>query len=457
MISLDFFQWFEIVASVLIMWVGIYLISRNPLSKLLWVITLYLISIGCTLLSDPILRNTNSFSSYLVWQKMTDWTVLFLPVFFLHASLLISKSKKTWLTIMLFAGYAVAFIAMILDQTGSGILNSKIIRFDNYQRFDGFAPGPFLVPIMIFLFILTLVGNYFWYKNIDKPSIKKMMPLIGGLVLSLMILFGTISFYIKIQTADIILSISLAISAFIFIYSILRFYIFSPNEKVLLNKSFYMKSLSILIILIIYLLLIDLSLPQKTFETFLLSCFIIILVMITHSFYDWFSTFLNDLAYNFSSGLSVVTDEEAWYLIKNYNSPQKLEENSLVRLNIVKKKIKNGELAIDSLRHILEEAIDYFRPNENETKRIKRNLKYHIIRMIAFDEAEEGQILWNLGFDEYPVRIMSQAGSQIAPQFKTQTPSDYSFTSRNAYLALKKEAVHDIAWRISYLEKHALK
>jgi len=37
--------------------------------------------------------------------------------------------------------------------------------------------------------------------------------------------------------------------------------------------------------------------------------------------------------------------------------------------------------------------------------------------------------------------------------FKITAASDYSYTSRNAYLALKREAIHDLAWRISYLEK----
>ena len=68
-------------------------------------------------------------------------------------------------------------------------------------------------------------------------------------------------------------------------------------------------------------------------------------------------------------------------------------------------------------------------------------------------EAEEGQILWELGFEEYPVRIMSKERNLRPSMFKIESPSDYYYTSRNAYLALKKEAIHDVTWRISYLEK----
>mgnify|MGYP001558126939 CR=1 FL=1 len=75
--------------------------------------------------------------------------------------------------------------------------------------------------------------------------------------------------------------------------------------------------------------------------------------------------------------------------------------------------------------------------------------------MLAFDEAEEGQILWELGFDEYPVKLMRLERRERPPKFRDFSPADYHYISRNAYLALKKEAIHDVAWRISYLEKLA--
>ncbi|MEK7096570.1 MAG: hypothetical protein AAB881_01310, partial [Patescibacteria group bacterium] len=111
------------------------------------------------------------------------------------------------------------------------------------------------------------------------------------------------------------------------------------------------------------------------------------------------------------------------------------------------------ETPVDGLRQIIKEAVEYFKPDEDSHKRNKKNLKYELLKMIAIDEAEEGQILWELGFEEYPVRIMSKERNLRPSMFKIESPSDYSYTSRNAYLALKKEAIHDVTWRISYLEK----
>ena len=73
--------------------------------------------------------------------------------------------------------------------------------------------------------------------------------------------------------------------------------------------------------------------------------------------------------------------------------------------------------------------------------------------MLAFDQAEEGQILWELGFGEYPVKIMRRESESRPPFFQAKAISDYPYASRNAFMALRKEALHGVAWRISYLEK----
>ena len=73
--------------------------------------------------------------------------------------------------------------------------------------------------------------------------------------------------------------------------------------------------------------------------------------------------------------------------------------------------------------------------------------------MLTQDSAEEGQILWELGFEGYPMKIMAGEDSTRKPIFSIESMSDYTATSRNAFIALKKEAIHDLAWRLSYIEK----
>jgi len=141
------------------------------------------------------------------------------------------------------------------------------------------------------------------------------------------------------------------------------------------------------------------------------------------------------------------------YAIKNYNKPEKLEKSPLLKLSQVRS-ADMDKTPIDALKSLIRASIEYFGPTDDFHRRIKPNLKYHLLKMIAFDECEEGQILWELGFEEYPLNIISKEGSVREPLFKIRSASDYPCISRNAYLALKKEAINDILWRISYLERN---
>jgi hypothetical protein len=50
---------------------------------------------------------------------------------------------------------------------------------------------------------------------------------------------------------------------------------------------------------------------------------------------------------------------------------------------------------------------------------------------------------------------MSGEDRSRPPLFKVESMSDYIATSRNAFIALKEESIHDLDWRLSYLEKIA--
>lgn len=166
------------------------------------------------------------------------------------------------------------------------------------------------------------------------------------------------------------------------------------------------------------------------------------------------STFWNDILFNPFRGFSVVTDKDVFDVLKNYHNFSELEKSSLLNLNTIKKRVKKDKIgAVDALRIIIEDATAFFEPKNDKDRRTKQNLKYHLLKMLTFDEAEEGQILWELGFDEYPVKLMRMEKRERPPRFRDFSPADYHYTSRNAYLALKREAIHDVTWRISYLEK----
>lgn len=408
------------------------------------------------MITDPILLETRSLQEYIKWQKITDWPLFFSSILYYHASVLTSEKRSKTANFLIIVGYCLAVLFYVTDIHGGLILQEKIIRWADYKRYDSFAAGKFLIPSVSVAFVYTIFGSFNFLKGIGLNFWKYFMPAMGGIVYFLTGVFVITSYYSKITQADFIFMLGLFIGAFLVLFSLIRFHLFSPSEKVF-DKIFLYKTFGMIIIILLYISGFSISKLHMSFESLVLLIIILTLILFTHSFYDWLNTFINDLLYNPTAGFSVVNDEEIGIILKNYNSLDKLENSSLLRLKSIHNKINHSILPVDVLRNITKEAIEYFKPTEEPHRRTKQNLKYQLLRMVAFDQAEEGQILWELGFEEYPVKIMSQERRLRSPLFETKSPSDYTYTSRNAYLALKKEAIHDITWRISYLEKLAKK
>lgn len=451
---LDTYQLTEFIFGALIIWVAFYLVSRNVSSKLSWITFLFLFGLGFTLFVDPIMLKTPDLRTYLFWQKMTDSPLFLSPILFLHASFIASGNKKTWSKYALVVGYILALAFVVLDIKGGLLLRENIIRYANFRgRIDGFAPGILMIPYVSFAFTYGLLGTREFYKKVKTSLWKYLLPTTAGLILTITVLLLGVAFYIPSNYSTWVYSVGVSLGTLIFIYGLVRYHLFSPAEKIIFDRQFYYKTLLIFIFILLYLAVAILSGASNGLAGLILITFIILAVFISHSLYDWFGTFINDIVFNIASGLSIVNDSEVYEAIKNYSDPAKLENSTLLRLNIISRKVNGGLLPIDALCEVIEEAVEYFKPKEDGHRRIKNYLKYQLLKMIVFDEAEEGQILWELGFEEYPVRIMSKEGESRPPLFRVNSAADYSYTSRNAYLALKREAVHDVTWRISYLEK----
>jgi len=324
----------------------------------------------------------------------------------------------------------------------------------NIKRLDIFTPGLLFVPLIALASICISLATKNYFEKI-KNTKAFVLPMAASLVYLITGLYIGLGFYHNFSYYRIITSLLLAGATFLFAYFIiLHNYAGGLGVDVIsFGKRFLYKTALLYITFLIYIAIFIASGTELNFPLFVFLMFVFIVTMAMYSFYDWVSTFINDVVYNVSSGLSLVTDEEVYSTLKNYNKGERLEDSSLLRLNIVNHKVHGGMLPVDALLSQIEACLEYFKPIKDESKRTKANLKYHLLKMLTYEDAEEGQILWELGFEDYPVAIMTRENRARGPIFKVAAPSDYYFTSRNAYLALKKEAIHDIAWRLSYLEK----
>lgn len=453
--TLTLFDVFEALIGMFLLWTGIYLVSRNPFNKMYWLVFGFLAGFGIIIGLDPILTHTTNIRDYLIYQKATDLPVFLLPVLYYSASTIFREKKTRANSLIAGIGYAGSAIFCLLDIRKHLILNESVINSHNFRLDSIFGAGPLLPLAIVFTCFYLLLGIYNFLATRNKRRSGQIMLAIGGISFIVFGVFLAISYYVYIPLSNLIFVIGSSITSFLVLYPIFRYQILSSKEAPVFNKTFGLKTLVVALIIAVY-LAIFLSLgAELNFKNFSLLMLLIFAILFSHSAYDWFSTFVNDLVYNISSGLSLASDEEVYTALKNYNHPDRLADSSLLRLSLAKKQVGKGQSPVDALKTVLRDTIEYFKVDEDPHRRTKGRLKYHLLKMFVFDEAEEGQTLWELGFDEYPVSVMSRESRQ--PLFKTTSPSDYFYSSRNAFLALKKEAVQNVAWRISYLEKLAKK
>ncbi len=456
----------EFFIGLIFWWLAIYLFTQNPFTRIIQILFGIFISASFYFSSDILFQaalETHQYHFLVSSLKSVVWAI-YLPIALIyHASYLLTpeKERKNWQKILLYLSYISAGIMIFLETFTNLTRNYSIINSPIFSgNIDGLTGkyfwllGVFFIP----LFIATAINLFLQFRKQLKfsPSWYKFFWPLLGIISS--VLIGPIvllSYYGIIPHPYFLADIIFGVISITLMYSIIKYNFFIDEIKIVFGKNFLFSTLGMVIILALYILVIFLSKIQfLTPDSLVLPYILILLIITSHPAYLWLNTFTHDLTYNVSSGLSVVNDEEIYQALKNYNNPDILENSALLRLNLISNTLSkdNSKTPVDILKNVINESIDYFEPSIDINRRTKQNLKYHLLKMMAFDQAEEGQMLWELGFDEYPVRIMTQE-SGSSPLFQTKSPSDYSYVSRNAFLALKKEAIHDVTWRISYLEK----
>jgi len=448
--TLSFKDYSELIIGFFFLWIGVYVLFKDPYKKISWLFFLIIVGYGFIIFTDSILLQTQTINQYILWQKITDWPLFFVPIFYYHASVLSKNKTRQQDKILITVGYLGALGLYLSDIHGGLILQESVVRFHNFRRMDGFEPGILLIPSIIYVLSFLSYGIYNFLSKINKNFSNLYYAGISGLFLVITGIIVMFSYYVSIYGVDFLFTVGVTTSLALLIFALTKHNLISEPLS-FFDKAFLIKTLIIILIEGVYFLAFIIAQPTVDFPVYVLLIMISMLTIFTHASYDWLSTFVNDLVYNVSSGFSVVSDAEVLEAIKNYNNPARLEDSSLLRLFAARK--NHRELPVDSLRKVLKDAIDYFQPENESKRRLKKNLKFQILKMIAFHQAEEGQILWELGFEEYPVAIMNRESRERKPLFQAISPSDYSYISRNAFIALKKEAIHDVAWRLSYQEK----
>ncbi|MBN1618585.1 hypothetical protein JW887_04585 [Candidatus Dojkabacteria bacterium] len=142
-------------------------------------------------------------------------------------------------------------------------------------------------------------------------------------------------------------------------------------------------------------------------------------------------------------------EEEIFKVLKNYNNPIKLAKSNLLELEVVKERArKNATTEVIAFREILDELIEYLKPRKDEGQRTTQRLRYEIVKMIAYKESTESQIMWDLGFDVFTRSAREKLTEDFKPRFPYTKLSEYSATSDRSFKRLKKEAIDILCWKL---------
>ena len=454
-------SYIELIIGFLIWWLAVYLISQNPLDRATQLLFLIFTSLGLYFTSDVLFQTAFSLHQSAILAtilKASIWTV-YLPYACLYHLSYLQIKKSTLRIVFLYLNYLFAAVAIYLEISTNFLRNYPALTLPNFSGdVSTITARHFWIMLVFIMFaVLTSLANFTklliqekkysnnWWKYF-WPS----LAMVANVVLGPLIILS----YYEILPHSIILPASTSfLTALFFAFAVLKYRLFLEDPKLLFGKNLLYSTITVVIIIgIICSILLTRPVKIITVLDLIIPLSLIYFVTACLPAYNWLNTFINDLIYNPSSGLSVVNDSEISQALKNYQNRSRLEDSPVLRINLINKMVKNDLTPVDSLRQILKDAVEYFKPDD-DSRRTKQNLKYQLLKMLSFDQAEEGQILWELGFEDYPVRIMANESRERPPLFKTKSPSDYSYISRNAFIALKKEAIHDITWRISYLEK----
>lgn len=455
----------EFLIGLFLWWFAIYLITQNPFSRIMQLAFGAVAVIGLYFTSDILFylaRSSGQFYLDATLMRSLIW-IVYLPIAFLcHASFLQLEEPKElrWRRFGIFILYIFTFAIIFLEIATSLTRNYAVFFSPSYRGNLADATGKYFFLVGIFIISLLLISFVNFYKALKKQNknsnewYKFFLPCLGMGLAALLSPLVIMSYYSVIPHIILLPILDLSVIIIPVTFSIVKYGLFISDTKIIFGRKFLYSSISIVFLVIIYLAIISFAgVSLNTVSGVLLPFIIIHLIIVSHPIYNWLETLIGDFLYNSSLGYSIVNDSEVGCAIKNFQCPEKLETSTLFRLKIANK-LSNDNDKVLTLRQVLHDSIEFLMQDEG-TKRTKQNLKYHLLKMIAYDQAEEGQILWELGFEEYPLRIMNNERASRQPLFKVQAASDYSYISRNAYLALKREAIHDVAWRISYLEKNS--
>lgn len=443
----------EYVIYFFLIWIGIYCLSRNIGSRVALLVAIFSTCLALYYAGDFSTRSIMDYRINMNIWRFTSGTYLIPIAILFHFSVLttqiFNKSNKYILTFLYILTGALYITAITTNLYINNSVSLGYIEGVGYINPRG--PLFWLTAVAIIISSLAAIKNYLFAIKRDGKNIKYLLATAASILYLIIGPFIVFKYYDLANPYTIATLTPFLLTLPFVLFIIAIFYgLISDVENIFNAKEFLYQTIVTVFIVVVTVGILYPAIEATGEYTKFYIYVLIILTILTHSFYDWLSTFIRDLLYNAGKGFSLITDSDVNDVIKNFHNSEKLETSPLTRFAAVRK--QNRQLATDGVQSLVTEAIEYFK-QPDYPRRTRQNIKYQILKMLTHDQADEGQILWELGFEGYPMKIMSGEDATRKPLFKIESMSDYTAVSRNAFISLKKEAIHDLAWRLSAIER----
>jgi hypothetical protein len=290
---LDLSRWTSLVDFIALaasLWLGLYIVTRGPRSRVSWLAGLTLWSLGGYFLDSYLHLSPPA----LEW--WTGWTILFSAPLWLHLTTLLLDHASWWQRILVWVVYLWALALMVIQQVSSdvfGVWTGEPFEYAKAQQ-----PGS-LYPLAVGLLVLPpMLSVAYMYAGSKwaRPGLRRQYTVLM-LATTLALLGGaylTLSVWLGLDVALLPGQVALSVALVLLGYGVARYNALVEGRSS--RVDFAYGALAIAVVVSIYALVSCFSslVFGIPFSAFVL---LLALVILTHSLYEWGGSTLERLFY----------------------------------------------------------------------------------------------------------------------------------------------------------------
>ena len=295
MLNLSTWTWLvDFIALAASLWLGIYIVTRSPRSRVSWLAGLALWSLSGYFL-DSFLHLHPPQEQFLHW--WTGWSVFFSAPLWLHLSTMLLKPLGGWQRVPVYLTYATSLILLLVElRTGAvfGVVLEKPFVFASAQRPGRFYP--FVCLLLIVSPALALLNLYSARQQSRRPALRRQL---GVLMLATLLstaagAYLTLSVWFGLDVPILFGQAALGLALVLLGYGVARYNALIEGRANRADFTYSLLAIAVVVALYLTVTYISYLVFGISFAVFI---FMLVLVILTHSLYEWGGTALERLLY----------------------------------------------------------------------------------------------------------------------------------------------------------------